>query len=47
MAKKRKRIKELGFLRETRKGRQRFYSLDLGRMGQVIGLSACDPLFRI
>lgn len=33
MAKKRKRIKELGFLRETRKGRQRFYSLDLGRMG--------------
>lgn len=33
MAKKRKHIKELGFLRETRKGRQRFYSLDLGRMG--------------
>ena len=33
LAKKRKRIKELGFLRETRKGRQRFYSLDLGRMG--------------
>lgn len=33
MVKKRKRIKELGFLRETRKGRQRFYSLDLGKMG--------------
>lgn len=33
MAKKCKRIKELGFLRETRKGRQWFYSLDLGRMG--------------
>lgn len=32
MAKKRKRIKELGFLRETHKGRQRFYSLDLGKM---------------
>ena len=32
MAKKRKRIKELGFLQETRRGRQRFYSLDLGKM---------------
>lgn len=47
MAKKRKHIKELGFMRETRKGRQRFHSSDLGRMGQVIGLNACDPLFRI
>jgi Fic family protein len=33
MAKKRKLIKELGFLRETRKGRQRFYSLNLQKMG--------------
>ncbi len=33
MAKHRKHIKELGFLRETRKGRQRFYSLDLAKMG--------------
>ena len=33
MAKKRKRIRELGFLRKTHKGRQRFYSLDLGKMG--------------
>ncbi len=32
MSKKRKRIKELGFLREMRKGGQRFYSLDLGKM---------------
>lgn len=32
MAKKRKRIKELGFLQEIRRGRQRFYSLDLGKM---------------
>ena len=31
MAKKRKRIKELGFLKEVRKGRHRFYSLDLGK----------------
>ena len=33
MARKRKLIKELGFLRETRKGRQRFYSLNLQKMG--------------
>lgn len=33
MAKKRKLIKELGFLRETRKGRQRFYLLNLQKMG--------------
>ena len=33
MAKKRKLIKELGFLRETRKGRRRFYSLNLQKMG--------------
>lgn len=32
MAKKRKCIKELGFLRETHKGRQRFCLLDLGKM---------------
>ena len=32
MVKKRKRIKVLP-LHETRKGRQRFYSLDLGKMG--------------
>ncbi len=30
MAKHRKRIKVLGFLCETYKGRRRFYSLDLG-----------------
>ncbi len=33
MAKSRKCIKELGFLREVHKGRQRYYSLDLGKMG--------------
>lgn len=33
MAKKRKLIKELGFLRETHKGRQRFYSLNLQKLG--------------
>ncbi len=33
MAKHRKRVKELGFLCETRRGRQRFYSLDLAKMG--------------
>lgn len=33
MAKKRKLIKELGFLQETRKGRQRFYSLNSQKMG--------------
>ncbi len=33
MAKHRKRIKELGFLCEAHKGRQRYYSLDLGKMG--------------
>lgn len=32
MSKKRKRIKELGFLREVHKGRRRFYSLDLRKM---------------
>lgn len=32
MSKKRKRIKELGFLREVNKGRRRFYSLDLRKM---------------
>lgn len=32
MSKKRKRIKELGFLREVRKGSRRFYSLDLRKM---------------
>lgn len=32
MAKHRKRVKELGLLREVHKGRQRFYSLDLGKM---------------
>lgn len=34
-AKKRKHIKELGFLRETHKDRQRFYSLALGDDGIV------------
>ena len=32
MAKHRKRVKELGLLCETHKGRQRFYSLDLAKM---------------
>ena len=32
MSKKRKRIKELGFLREVHKGSRRFYSLDLRKM---------------
>lgn len=32
VAKNRKRIKELGFLAEVHKGRQRYYSLDLRRM---------------
>lgn len=32
MSKKRKCIKELGFLREVNKGRRRFYSLDLREM---------------
>lgn len=32
MSKKRKRIKELGFLREVQKGSRRFYSLDLRKM---------------
>lgn len=36
MSKKRKRIRELGFLRETHKGRQRFYSLDLGKTFSTI-----------
>lgn len=45
MAKKRKRIKELGLLRETHKGRQRFYSLDLGKMGQPPAYASSDLVF--
>lgn len=35
VAKNRKRIKELGFLMEVHKGRQRYYSLDLRKMAEV------------
>ncbi len=35
VAKNRKRTKELGFLTEVHKGRQRYYSLDLRKMAEA------------